>query len=152
MLKNGIQLIRKKDLCYVADGKKNAKRFKPLLGDAFSFLYDFIMRRSIFPKKFGGDIGKHNEILSQVLKDIHGQRILELATGTGSAVNFLPNDNHYTGTDISPGLLKRAAKNFRTAGFKNADFYVASSDDLPFNDNFFDVVLCILSLFTLRQP
>ena len=70
----------------------------------------------------------------------------ELATGSGSAVNFLPNDNRYIGTDISPGLLSKAAKNFRTAGFKNAEFYVAQSEDLPFGNNLFDVVLCILSL------
>ena len=91
-------------------------------------------------------MSKHYEILSQELKSVHGKRVLELATGSGSAVNFLPNDNQYTGTDISPGLLIKAVKNFRTAGFKKAEFYVASADDLPFEDNIFSICLCILSL------
>ena len=78
------------------------------------------------------DIGRHCKILSKELKDIHGKRVLELATGNGSAVNFLPDDNQYTDTDISPGLLKRAVKNFQNAGFKNTEFYVANADDLPF--------------------
>ena len=89
---------------------------------------------------------RHYEILSQELNGIHGKRILELATGSGSAVNFLPNDNQYTGTDISPGLLRRAVKTFRAAGFKEAEFYVASADDLPFDNDMFSICLCILSL------
>jgi len=79
-------------------------------------------------------------------KGIHGKRVLELATGSGSAVSFLPRDNQYTGTDISPGLLRKAVKRFRVAGFKETEFYVTSADDLPFDDNSFDIVLCILSL------
>jgi SAM-dependent methyltransferase len=146
MLKNDIRVIKKKDLFYIVESENSVKRFKPWLGDSFSFLYDFIMRCSIFPKKFGGDISKHYEILSQELKEIHGKRVLELATGSGSAVNFLQNDNQYTGSDISPGLLRKAVKSFRAAGFKEAEFYVASADDLPFDNNFFSICLCILSL------
>jgi hypothetical protein len=100
MLKSGIQVIKKKDLCYIAESEKSIKRIKPWLRYPFSFLYDFIMKSSIFPKKFGGDMSKHYEILSQELKGVHGKRVLELATGSGSAVNFLPNDNQYTGTDM----------------------------------------------------
>ena len=145
MLKNEIKVIEKKGLYYIVQDEGNLMKFKPWLGDAFSFLYDFIMKRSIFPKKFGGDMSKHYEILKEQLQSVHGKKVLELASGSGSAVNFLPNDNQYVGTDISPGLLKQAVKNFQNAGFKNAEFYVTSADDLPFNDNHFDIVLCILS-------
>jgi len=146
MLKNGIKVHSKKGFHYMVEDGGRLMKFKPWLGDAFSFLYDFIMKTSIFPKKFGGDMKKHYEILSNELKGFHKMRVLELATGSGSAVNFLPNDNQYTGSDISPGLLRKAVKNFRNAGFKNAEFYVASADDLPFDDKHFNVILCILSL------
>jgi len=146
MLKHGIEVINKSGLHYIVENGDKFLKFKPWLGDAFSFLYDFIMKNSIFPKKFGGDINQHYEILSKELKDIHEKRVLELASGSGSAVNFLPNDNHYTGTDISPGLLKKALNNFSNAGFKKASFYVTNANDLPFDDNLFDIVLCILSL------
>ena len=146
MLKNDIKVTNKKGLHYIVEDGGKLLQFKPWLGDSFSFLYDFIMKSSIFPKKFDGDMSKHYEILTQELKGIHGKHILELATGSGSVVNFLSNDNQYTGTDISPGLLKKAVKSFRSAGFKDAEFYVTSADDLPFEDNFFDIVLCILSL------
>ena len=146
MLKSGIRVIRKKGLYYVAKSENDVERFKAWLGDSFSFLYDFIMKSSIFPKKFGGDMGKHYEILSQELKDVHGKCVLELAAGSGSAINFLGSDNQYTGIDISPGLLRKAVKRFRAAGFKEAKFYVTTVDDLPFDDNLFDIALCILSL------
>ena len=75
---------------------------------------------------------KHYKILSNELKGVHEKRVLELSTGSGGAVTFLSNDNQYAGADISPGLLRKAVKNFRNAGFKNAEFYVTSADDLPF--------------------
>ena len=146
MLSSGVRVVKKKGLYYIVEGDNKIKRFKSWLGESFAFLYDFIMENSIFPKKFGGDMSKHYAILQQELKDIHGKRVLELATGSGSAINFLGNDNHYTGTDISPGLLRKAVVRFRNAGFKEAEFYVASADDLPFDDNIFDICLCILSL------
>lgn len=146
MLKNGLSVIKKAGLNYIVkDGGKIAK-YKPWLGDAFSFLYDFIMEKSVFPKKFGVDFKRHYDILSTEFQDIHGKRVLELATGTGSAVRFLPPDNTYAGIDISPGLLKKAVKKFGDAGFKNAELYVTSADDLPFRDNLFEMILCIVSL------
>jgi ubiquinone/menaquinone biosynthesis C-methylase UbiE len=146
MLKNGVRIIKKRGLCYIVGKDGSVERFKPWLGDCFSFLYDFIMKRSIFPRKFGGDMGIHNEILCYVLHDVRKENVLELATGSGSAAGFLANDNRYTGTDISTGLLKKAMKVFKAAGFEGAGFYVASADELPFKDNLFDTCLCMLSL------
>ena len=65
MLKNRIKTIDKKGLYYIVEDEDKLLKFKPWLGDAFSFLYDFIMKNSIFPKKFGGDINQHYEILSE---------------------------------------------------------------------------------------
>ena len=137
------KVIFKKGIGYKSENGK-IKHFKPWLGDCFSFLYDTIMEKSIFPNLFGGDINKHVDILRKELKDVQNQNVLELATGSGSAVDFLDSTNRYTGTDISTGLLRQAVKRFR-ADF-DAQFYVASADDLPFEDNTFDVCLCILAL------
>ena len=72
MLKKGTELINRKGLNYVIGPDGKPLRFKPWLGDSFSFLYDFIMRKSIFPKKFGGDMAEHHDILRRVLKDVRG--------------------------------------------------------------------------------
>jgi ubiquinone/menaquinone biosynthesis C-methylase UbiE len=146
MLKEGVKTIEKKGLRYIIENGNKIKRYNPWLGESFSFLYDSIMKNSILPKKFGADVHRHFEILRRELEKVHGKHVLELATGSGSAVGFLNRDNQYTGTDISPGLLRRAKKKFTDAGFKDAAFYVASAEDLPFDDNIFDLCLCILSL------
>jgi ubiquinone/menaquinone biosynthesis C-methylase UbiE len=145
MIKSNLKFKLKNNINYIVrNGKK--LQFKPWLGDVFSFMYDSIMKNSIFPKKFSADIKKHYKILTEVLENIHGKKVIELAAGSGSAVNFLNNDNIYTGTDISSGLLKRAYKKFISAGFKNPEVYAAPADDLPFVNNSFDICLCILSL------
>ena len=105
-------------------------------------MYDIIMKRSIFPKKFAADVNKHSDTLRQELNGIHGKRVLELATGSGSATSFIGNDNTYVGTDISPGLLRKALKKFLSAGFESPEFYVSRSEDLPFDDESFDLVFC----------
>ena len=145
-LKADIQVVKKDELYYTVESGNRLKRFKPWLGDSFSFFYDFIMRNSIFPKKFGGDMQKHYHILTQALAGIQRRRILELGTGSGSAAHFLRSDNQYTGTDVSPGLLKQAAKQFKKAGFSTPEFYVVRADELPFESGIFDVCLCVLSL------
>lgn len=145
-LKADVEAIEKRGLYYTVDGDGRLQRFTPWLGDLLSFSYDFIMENSVFPKKFGGDIERHYEILTQELDGVRGQQVLELATGSGSAALFLDSDNRYTGADISPGLLRRAAKRFAAAGFPEPEFYVASADDLPFARDTFDLCLCILSM------
>jgi len=146
MLKKGINVIIRNKLHYIVTDSGKLVCYKPWLGDSFSFLYDYIMKKFIFPGKFCGDMTLHYKILNREMKGIVKKRVLELAAGSGSAVNFLSNNNQYTGIDISPGLLRKAVKNFSSNGFKNADFYVTSADELPFDNNLFDVVLCILSL------
>lgn len=145
-IKPDIRIIQRGDFCYLADNKNRITRFTPWLGDSFSFLYDLIMSRSVFPRKFGGDMQKHYGTLTQALAGVQRMCVLELGTGSGSTVHFLKNDNQYTGVDVSPGLLKQAAKRFIRAGFQNPEFYVVSADDLPFESGSFDVCLCILSL------
>jgi SAM-dependent methyltransferase len=145
-LKSGIHVAEKNFLFYIVEDGKRLKRYKPWLGDVFSFLYDFLMKMFIFPKKLDADIQAHEEYLAQELKSVRMKRVLELATGSGSAVRFLSSDNHYTGTDISPGLLKQAARQFHKSGFFDPRFYVVGADDLPFENDSFDFCLCILSL------
>jgi len=145
-LKRDSRVVERNGLCYAVDSRGKRVTYKPWLGDAFSFLYDRIMEKSVFPKKFGADIETHYEILASALQGTRGDDVLELATGSGSAVHFVQSDNSYVGTDISPGLLKIARRRFADAGFREPEFYVVAADALPFADSSFDLVLCVLSL------
>jgi len=145
-LKENFFIIKKDGINFLVDKKGKIKKFKPWLGDIFSFLYDRIMEKSIFPKKFNGDIKYHFEILKKEYKNICKSNVLEISTGSGNAVFFLNNDNNYAGVDISPGLLKRAYKRFREYGFNDIELFNSSAEELPFADNYFDFAICNLSM------
>lgn len=68
-LKESLKVIRKNNIYYVLDDKAKIKKFKPWLGDIFAFLYDRIMQKSVFPKKFNGYIEKHNFTFTPLLSE-----------------------------------------------------------------------------------
>jgi len=146
MMDGAISVVKVKGLNYPLGEDGRPVRARPWIGNVFSLLYDFAMKRSVFPGKFGSDMEEHHRILRQALTGVRGKRVLELAAGSGSAVHFLANDNRYACVDVSPGLLKKAVKRVRSAGFREAEFYVASADVLPFENESFDACLCILGL------
>lgn len=146
MLKDTVRTIERRGVRYILGNDGQPVRHKPWLGDAFSFAYDFLMKRLIFPRKLQADMDMHRSILSQELDGTHSKRTLELSTGSGDSLNYLHSDNRYTGTDISTGLLARAAKRLRAAGFTDAELYCTGVDQLPFAPSTFDMCLCILSL------
>jgi ubiquinone/menaquinone biosynthesis C-methylase UbiE len=145
-IKESIKIIQKNKIYFILDNNGKVKKFKPWLGDMFSFLYDRIMKKSIFPKKFKGSIVKHFDILKEEYQNIHSRKLLEIATGSGFTAYLLNKDNSYTGIDISRGLLSKAVKKFKENNFQDAEFFVADATDMPFNNEFFDVVICDLSL------
>lgn len=100
-------------------------------------------------------------------KDVVGRplKILEIACGTGRFMTFardnLPLDAKFTGVDLSPFYLEKARdndKNWRgirkrvenSNGAKKDDFKIepatfvqAKAEDLPFQDEEFDAVVCM---------
>lgn len=145
-IKGSLKVIQKNNIYFALDNRGKIVKFKPWLGDIFSFLYDRIMEKSVFPKKFKGSISKHFQILKDEYNNIHEKNILEIAAGSGFSATLLNTDNSYTGIDISVGLLNRAVQKFNSFAFNDAEFYVASASDLPFKNEIFDVVICDLSL------
>jgi SAM-dependent methyltransferase len=145
-MKKGVIVVRKDGIHHLLDNKNKMKRFKPWLGDIFSFLYDGIMEKSVFPSKFQGSMHRHYEILKHELKEIHYKNILEMGTGSGDVVKFLNKVNHYTGVDISKGLLRIASKKLNHHRFLSTELFLADACHLPFEDHCFDIALCNLSL------
>jgi hypothetical protein len=114
MIVKDSKVVEMRGLNYIVGADGKPVRYKPWIGSTLSFLYDFVMRKKIFPKKFGSDMAKHYDILRHECEGVRGKNVLELASGSGSAVHFLQNDNRYAGIDVSPGLLKRAVTAWRS--------------------------------------
>ncbi|MCE5345750.1 MAG: class I SAM-dependent methyltransferase [Bacteroidales bacterium] len=142
---NGFPTVKKQGINYLTDKNEKIVKFKPWLGDLFSPLYDWSMKKTVVPKKFGASYDKHFSILKVFFKDVHNKDVLEFATGSGSVVDFLPADNRYCGVDISKGLLKQALKKFQKHRFEEVELYLADACNLPFENGRFDVAICNLS-------
>lgn len=94
---------------------------------------DYAKYRDIYPEKFYKKIIDRNLCIS-------GQKVLDLGTGTG----VLPRNMHrygaeWVGCDISPEQIEQA-KFLSDEGHMKIDFQVASSEELDFPDESFDVV------------
>jgi len=144
--KQNRKTIKKKNIHYLTDEKGNISKLRPWFGGTFSFLYDIVMKKNIFPKKLNASISIHERILKKEFQNLRNANILEIATGSGNMAPFLNIDNKYTGVDISTGLLKKAFLRFKKYGFKNMELFNADACELPFSDNTFDLGICNLSL------
>ena len=84
--------------------------------------------------------------LSQLVKLANPEKdwhVLDIATGGGhTALTFAPHVAHVTATDISPDMLQAAEKYILSQGVKNVDFQIVDAEDLPFEDQQFDLVTC----------
>ena len=85
------------------------------------------------------------------LKDTQDKKILINGIGSGLDIPHLTGDGIYTGTDITPAMLKRAEQRARQTSL-NIDLQIADSHALPFADNSFDAVVMHLILAVVPRP
>ena len=89
-------------------------------------------------------------IASELEKEDY-QDLLDCGCGTGPMISLLHEKNpgkHYTGVDITPKMIEAAkAKNL-----SGVDWVVGDCENLPFDDNSFDVVICSNSFHHYPNP
>ena len=112
-------------------------------------------------KKFALDVGYSEEILDELppafiesftgannpqpFVDIkEGEVVLDLGCGAGLDLYFyagaVGEKGKAYGLDISTEMIDKAKTNIKSVGLKNVEFVRGSSDKLPFEDDFFDIV------------
>ena len=85
------------------------------------------------------------------LPDIAGKTVLINGIGTGLDLEYLPPGARYTGSDITPLMLKRAQKRADQTGVA-IRLECADSQQLPFANESFDIVLMHLILAVVPDP
>lgn len=81
-----------------------------------------------------------------------GNQVLDLGSGAGNdcfvARTFVGELGHVTGIDFTDEMLEKANRNLIATGFNNIDFVKGDIENMPLNDNTFDVVIsnCVLNL------
>ncbi|MCB9461907.1 MAG: methyltransferase domain-containing protein [Anaerolineaceae bacterium] len=70
-------------------------------------------------------------------------KVLDIATGGGhTARTFAAHVQEVVASDISPDMLAAARASMEKQGVKNVTFKEADAENLPFEDNTFDLVTC----------
>ena len=69
--------------------------------------------------------------------------VLDVATGGGhTALAFAPHVGRVVATDLTPRMLETAEAHIADQGATNVEFKLADAEDLPFDDETFDLVTC----------
>ena len=77
--------------------------------------------------------------------------LLDCGCGTGPMISLLYEEDaskHYTGIDITPRMIEVA----KAKGLSGVSWVVGDCEDLPFEDNSFDAVICSNSFHHYPNP
>jgi ubiquinone/menaquinone biosynthesis C-methylase UbiE len=133
---DGITIIKNNNFLN-GDNEKYMKMY-----DWMSYGYDFV--ETVVGKfKYGNEINKMRSKIISKLEWRDNISVLYVSIGTGKNLHFIPQTvNSLTldiaGVDISLGMLKKCRRNF--TGKLNLSLFNCCAEDLPFNDNEFDIV------------
>ena len=90
------------------------------------------------------------EILAEIEKEPFTD-LLDAGCGTGAVISLLADkypDKHYTGIDISPNMIEVA----KSKSSSNSAFVCGDCEQLPFDENSFDVITCSMSFHHYPHP
>jgi ubiquinone/menaquinone biosynthesis C-methylase UbiE len=106
-----------------------------------------------FDQIFGLPMREFVPTLLQMAGVRQGQRILDVATGTGvaaeAALKLVGQAGHVTAIDVSEPMLDKARE--RLAAFPNVAIRLENAEALSFPDNTFDAVICCMSLHVFHD-
>lgn len=84
-----------------------------------------------------------------------GQKVLDVACGTGwatmAASRIVGESGRIIGIDIADKLLDIAIKKAQDAGLLNIEYRLGDAENLEFDDDVFDAVICASSIFFLKD-
>ncbi len=84
-----------------------------------------------------------------------GQRILDIATGTGmvaiKAAQIVGNEGQVIGIDISSGMIEQARQKIKSLGLYNVEFQLADAETIDLPKNNFDFIFCSSALIWMSD-
>lgn len=81
-----------------------------------------------------------------------GERILEVGVGTGACISLFPKNIHFTGIDLSQGMLDEAHEKSKKEGWNHVRLLKMDATKLDFPDDSFDAVLAAYFITTVPDP
>ena len=107
-----------------------------------------------YERAFGSISGEFIPALLRAARVSQGQRVLDVATGTGTAaeaaIEVVGPSGAVVASDLSPAMLEKARG--RLSQMPNVAFAVEDGQSLTFPDQHFDAVLCAMGLMLFPDP
>lgn len=122
-----------------------------IMFDSIAWRYDFLNHFL----SFGTDLLWRKKAIDEIAKRIKPRRILDLATGTCDlAIESLRlNPERVTAIDISQRMLEEGRKKlYRKKLHERIELVIADSEELPFDDFSFDVVMVSFGIRNFEDP
>ena len=119
-----------------------------------------VIRREFSKQATGfGDTGltlSRQDILDWIVDTLplhENFRVLDVAAGTGHLSRAIaPHVLEVVAIDITPGMLEEARKEAARCNLDNISFEEGKAEDLPYKDDFFDLVVSRLAIHHFEKP
>ncbi len=109
-------------------------------------LKEFYGSRTTYDREEGTRHPLDAKILLEFVPLHSGQKILDVATGTGlvaiPAAKKVGSEGYVIGIDMTPGMLHQARQKITAKKLQNIELIEADAEDFNFSDSSFDVVFC----------
>lgn len=109
-------------------------------------LIEFYNSRTTYDTEEGTRHPLEARILLETVPLKSGQKVLDIATGTGlvaiAAAQKVGSEGYVIGIDMTPGMLHQARQKIAAAKLQNIELIEADVEYFNFSDRSFDVVFC----------
>jgi len=113
--------------------------------------HSYTLIAPIYDAVVSGPIDRYRKTSLERIADADEKHILINGIGSGLDIPYLPANALYTGTDITPAMLRRAQQRAELHQH-SIELQLADSQSLPFDDDRFDAVVMHLILAVVPQP
>lgn len=128
-------------------------------GSLFGTVYSAYMERPrlgrlIARAVWGGDIGPYHESMAAIGEVPEGGTIVDCPCGAGPAFRAIPAGRppRYVAVDLSPAMLRRAARRAAERGLRSVELIEADAGDLPLPTDSADLFLSYWGLHCFEDP
>lgn len=116
---------------------------------------EFYNRRTAYDREEGTRHPLEANILLEFVPLHSGQKILDVATGTGliaiPAAKLVGSEGYVIGIDMTPGMLHQARLKVEAASLQNIKLIEADAEYINFSDSSFDAIFCCEAIVLLSD-
>lgn len=117
--------------------------------------HSYTLLAPVYDALVAGPLDTYREKSLSRIRDTKNKKILINGIGSGLDIPYLSDDASYIGTDITPAMLERAKKRANAdnrVSSLDIGFQLADSQNLPFTDDSFDIIIMHLILAVVPDP